>query len=763
MICRFCGNELNTNSVVCPYCNGQNLTENWTLNDAFRWIVDKYGIDIFLNNSLINSLLADLVKKDEQERKQIKLALSSGAGYQFYAIVTRVNGNISESEIMQFTKSLIDTGFSIEFSELITSIFLYSASLDDLTEIHYKQIKREFNELKSKRLDIGNIDSIKALKQRFEKFGNYKKTEEYISACDVLLKEIEYQDAIAFSEKCKNSSDLSSDLSILLAKFNALGDYRKAKEYAAAVQKAIDALKEKETAKQNNVKRSSASNKQDSHKKETSSNAGKKPSSNTLGPIGEYVQFGKNGWRVIAQQGEYVLLLSSQNVNKMAFYTGTVAGTRYRPEDMWYKTAICSWLNTLFNIDTFSDKEKEIIANVDLKAQFSKPGGNNSSKVFILNKAEAYKYFENDSERRIKHSGSWLRSYTSKDYNVAIISETGYIYDWGHNPTWQNGVRPAIWVKTNSLFEQLHGKETGKSVVDVNRWEIGKRVSFGKYSWLVLDKKENEVLILCTNNRRIPNEKFAFKLWYLNNDFINMFSVDERSLICYKQHLEPELGENARIGRKCFLLNHYEYTKYHYLIQQVSDYTNRPAIWVKMDIKENSIEPSVDKGSSSIDENGVGKLLFNGVYQYKNPEYSHFRYLRFFADGKVVGVSSDGTPEKVAQWLDHEYEDQGVYTVKNDVVKFVLTSSYGKVSYIGKIVNEAIDIDVVSNINGYRASGLRYIFCDLQQAKPATAPDEVAINTQKKSDGFSNNADRRNTPHLKGLRIFNKLNLHTKE
>lgn len=108
---------------------------------------------------------------------------------------------------------------------------------------------------------------------------------------------------------------------------------------------------------------------------------------------------------------------------------------------------------------------------------------------------------------------------------------------------------------------------------------------------------------------------------------------------------------------------------------------------------------------------GDGMLLFNGVYQFKYPEYSS--YLRFFADGKVVEVSSTGTPEQVAQWLNHDYESNGFYTVESDVVRFTITSSSGQVSYSEKIHEEDIDIDLISHINGYNASGLRYCFCHL--------------------------------------------------
>ena len=126
------------------------------------------------------------------------------------------------------------------------------------------------------------------------------------------------------------------------------------------------------------------------------------------------------------------------------------------------------------------------------------------------------------------------------------------------------------------------------------------------------------------------------------------------------------------------------------------------------------MKQNVDNKSSPEAANadvGNGKLLFNGVYQYKESNCSS--YLRFFADGKVVEVSSTGTPAQVARWLNHNYQSYGFYAIENNIVKFTITSSCGKVSYSGRLDKEAIIIDVTSHINGYQESNLKYIFCSL--------------------------------------------------
>lgn len=68
---------------------------------------------------------------------------------------------------------------------------------------------------------------------------------------------------------------------------------------------------------------------------------------------------------------------------------------------------------------------------------------------------------------------------------------------------------------------------------------------------------------------------------------------------------------------------------------------------------------------------------------------------------------------KSLAWLNNEFEANGFYTIQNDVINFTITSPSGRVSYSGRILKEALDIDVTSHINGYSASNLRYDFCCL--------------------------------------------------
>lgn len=145
-------------------------------------------------------------------------------------------------------------------------------------------------------------------------------------------------------------------------------------------------------------------------------------------------------------------------------------------------------------------------------------------------------------------------------------------------------------------------------------------------------------------------------------------------------------------------------TKFNDFEENLSDYTTAESL--TEDQESGKSIPTTAKSNT-----GEEKILFDGVYQYRYPDYSS--YLRFFPDGKVVEVGSTGTPSQVGQWLNHEYESFGFYTINDGAVSFVIASSSGQVSYLGRILKEAIEMDVTSHINGYNASDLRYNYCSL--------------------------------------------------
>ncbi|WP_327004938.1 hypothetical protein OHA72_59715 [Dactylosporangium sp. NBC_01737] len=100
--------------------------------------------------------------------------------------------------------------------------------------------------------------------------------------------------------------------------------------------------------------------------------------------------------------------------------------------------------------------------------------------------------------------------------------------------------------------------------------------------------------------------------------------------------------------------------------------------------------------------------------------------VRFLASGEVVtaGVGSTDDPatlaEQVARWLapGHRYVSAGRCEHDGDEVRFVASSSYGNVSYAGRIARDGLEMELAwhSDINGNSGSE-RYWFVPVQSLR----------------------------------------------
>jgi len=107
----------------------------------------------------------------------------------------------------------------------------------------------------------------------------------------------------------------------------------------------------------------------------------------------------------------------------------------------------------------------------------------------------------------------------------------------------------------------------------------------------------------------------------------------------------------------------------------------------------------------NIDVAKNNKLKFNCIYRSKRMTTAdktmfYRRFLRFFEDGTVVGVSATAEGNEISSWFNHNYEDRGVYSIKNNEIHFKLTSPSGSVEYNGKIEDGFIYMHEKSLING---------------------------------------------------------------
>ena len=87
-------------------------------------------------------------------------------------------------------------------------------------------------------------------------------------------------------------------------------------------------------------------------------------------------------------------------------------------------------------------------------------------------------------------------------------------------------------------------------------------------------------------------------------------------------------------------------------------------------------------------------------------------YLRFYADGRVIGVSSTGTPEQIVAWFDYSNDSlpRGEYRVEGDRLTFSTGSELGSVDYEGRIDGGTLHLKSHSHINGRdNTHTLRYV------------------------------------------------------
>ena len=105
--------------------------------------------------------------------------------------------------------------------------------------------------------------------------------------------------------------------------------------------------------------------------------------------------------------------------------------------------------------------------------------------------------------------------------------------------------------------------------------------------------------------------------------------------------------------------------------------------------------------------------LTAGIYVSSDGEYT--RYLRFYADGGVVGVTASGTPEQVGLWLGREHAavSKGTFSTTAHHIEFVARTESGAVSYKGILTSPTrLILDVYSHINGNVSRATEYEFVE---------------------------------------------------
>ena len=118
-------------------------------------------------------------------------------------------------------------------------------------------------------------------------------------------------------------------------------------------------------------------------------------------------------------------------------------------------------------------------------------------------------------------------------------------------------------------------------------------------------------------------------------------------------------------------------------------------------------------------------LRFDGLYQTAQ-EGEDWSYLRFYPDGTVISVCSNGTPNDLKSWFTKEHANISIGTVllEGAHLSFTSTSSQGAVDYEGELILDQLHLTLYSHINSYRGKDV-YSFTQYD-AEPDDAADRAS-------------------------------------
>lgn len=130
-------------------------------------------------------------------------------------------------------------------------------------------------------------------------------------------------------------------------------------------------------------------------------------------------------WRVLFYDDEKVLLITEYGINVCSYHNQV-------PYVSWNDCSLRKWLNEVFLIEAFNEKERDMILKLGSKKGNDLPS---EDKVFLLNEEEATNYFKNCDDIRCKPT-PYAKS------RGADSSKDGYGYFWLRDSDWGGLVFP---------------------------------------------------------------------------------------------------------------------------------------------------------------------------------------------------------------------------------------------------------------------------------------------------------------------------------
>ena len=270
----------------------------------------------------------------------------------------------------------------------------------ELGDYDYKDSKDKVYSIAIKCMEEEKYETAQSI---FEELGDYKDSKDKV-----------YSIAIKYMEKGKYETAQSI--------FEELGDYKDSKDKVYLI--AIKYMEEGEYETAQKVF------------EELGDYKDSKERYNLCIVLVEEIEFGNYKWKVLAQNENKVLIITTKSVGKKEYNTQDISVT-------WENCTLRDWLNNEF-YNEFSKDEKLAIETTYTEA---------TDKIFLLGLDEANKYFASNGERIMTGGDWWLRSLGQSENYAACVRSSGAIIESGDVVNYKyNNVRPALWLNLEQYF-----------------------------------------------------------------------------------------------------------------------------------------------------------------------------------------------------------------------------------------------------------------------------------------------------------------------
>ena len=398
---------------------------------------------------------------------------------------------------------------------------------------------------------------------------NAKTPEDYVEASRILVKIPGYKDADALLKKC---SDKQEELAIKRVKRNRIIVGILAVVVAAVIIFSNTSLIDHLMGHVNPVDRgqseteASDKNKEEKDKKEEKKD-GKQELTIANAVPDNIIPFGSYEWKVIDRQDDEVLLLM-QHAEKHA-ETRNGAYNKKLEDVTWADCSLREWLNGDFLKDGFSSKERDMILSLNYEnpdnPEYGTDGGEDTEDKVTLLTPEMYEKYHGLVDNISMNF--WLRAPGYTQQQAVFASQRKQVMPYGYAvDSDQLYVVPVIKVKVPASMnpirypEEAAAAETEFTIADAVPMN---NVLFGIYEWKVIDRQDDELLLLMQHAEKYPetrngayNDTLEDVTWadcslreWLNGEFFeNSFSEEERSMILSEKYENPDNAEYGTDG-----------------------------------------------------------------------------------------------------------------------------------------------------------------------------------------------------------------------